>query len=51
MYYVIFSEDVQDSGALRAGARPDHLARLQQLKEEGRLLAAGPCPAIDANDP
>ncbi len=51
MYYVIFSEDVANSGALRAGARPAHLARLEALKNEGRLLAAGPCPAIDANDP
>lgn len=51
MHYVIFSEDVSDSSALRAGARPDHLARLQALKTEGRLLVAGPCPAIDASDP
>ncbi len=51
MYYVIFSEDVADSSALRKGARPAHLARLQQLKEQGRLLVAGPCPAIDADDP
>ena len=51
MYYVIFSNDVPDSGALRAGARPDHLARLETLKTEGRLLVAGPCPAIDSSDP
>jgi len=51
MYYVIFSEDVPDSSELRAGARPDHLARLEQLKNEGRLLTAGPCPAIDSTDP
>jgi len=51
MYYVIFSEDVADSAPLRASARPDHLARLEALKQEGRLLAAGPCPAIDAADP
>lgn len=51
MYYVIFSEDAADSGELRASARPDHLARLEGLKDEGRLLAAGPCPAIDALDP
>jgi hypothetical protein len=51
MYYVVFSEDVQDSGPLRAQARPAHLERLEQLKQQGRLLVAGPCPAIDASDP
>ena len=44
MYYVIFSTDVPDSGALRAGARPDHLARLETLKNEGRLLVGRPLP-------
>jgi len=51
MYYVVFSEDVPDSGPLRAQARPAHLERLEQLKQQGRLLVAGPCPAIDASDP
>ena len=51
MYYVVYSQDVADSGPLRAKARPDHLARLEKLKQQGRLLVAGPCPAIDANDP
>ena len=51
MYYVIFAEDHPDSLPLRASARPDHLARLDHLKTEGRLLVAGPCPAIDASDP
>ena len=51
MYYVVFSEDVENSGPLRAQARPDHLARLESLKAQGRLLAAGPCPAIDSPDP
>ena len=35
----------------RLGARPAHLARLQELQNEGRLLTAGPMPAIDSNDP
>jgi len=51
MYYVIFSVDVANSGPLRATSRPDHLARLEELKVQGRLLVAGPCPAIDAPDP
>jgi uncharacterized protein len=51
MWYVIFSEDVRDSLAQRLAARPAHLARLEQLKNEGRLLVAGPLPAIDAVDP
>lgn len=51
MYYVVYSEDIEDSTPLRAKARPDHLARLDELKQQGRLLAAGPCPAIDASDP
>ncbi len=51
MYYLVYSEDVDGSTPLRAKARPDHLARLEELKQHGRLLAAGPCPAIDASDP
>ncbi len=51
MLYAIMSEDVADSLPLRQSARPDHLARLDQLRDEGRLLLAGPHPAIDANDP
>ncbi|BDX07333.1 YciI family protein [Planctobacterium marinum] len=51
MYYLIYSEDIENSLPLRKQARPAHLARLQALKEEGRLLVAGPCPAIDAEDP
>ena len=51
MWYVIFSEDVSDSLPRRLAARPAHLARLEQLKNEGRLLVAGPLPAIDAVDP
>ncbi len=51
MYYAIISEDVADSLPLRQQARPDHIARLQALKDEGRLFAAGPHPAIDSPDP
>jgi uncharacterized protein YciI len=51
MWYAIISEDVDDSLPLRASAREAHLARLQELAGEGRLLVAGPHPAIDAEDP
>ena len=51
MWYAIISEDVTDSLPLRKIHRPDHLARLQALKEQGRLLCAGPHPAIDCSDP
>lgn len=51
MFYAIISEDVEDSLALRLETRPAHLERLQQLKHEGRLLLAGPHPAIDSDDP
>ena len=51
MLYAIISQDVADSGALRAQARPKHIERLEILKNAGRLILAGPCPAIDSNDP
>lgn len=51
MYYMIYSEDVADSLAQRKVTRPAHLARLQQLAAENRLLVAGPLPAVDAEDP
>ena len=51
MWYAVMSEDVEDSAAGRAEARPAHLERLQALQAEGRLLVAGPHPAIDAEDP
>ncbi|AMH19274.1 YciL family protein [Hafnia paralvei ATCC 29927] len=51
MLYLIFSQDVPDALDKRMTARPDHLARLQVLRDEGRLLTAGPLPAIDSNDP
>ena len=51
MYYAILCEDVADSLALRQQARPAHLERIQALVDQGRLLAAGPQPALDAEDP
>lgn len=51
MWYVIFSQDVENSLERRMGARPQHLERLQQLQNEGRLLTAGPLPAIDSENP
>ncbi|GGB88209.1 hypothetical protein GCM10011352_12750 [Marinobacterium zhoushanense] len=51
MYYAIIAEDVENSLAKRLAARPDHLARLESLKQQGRLFAAGPLPAIDSEDP
>lgn len=51
MWYAILAEDVDDSLERRKSARPAHLARLHELIEEGRLLLAGPHPAIDAEDP
>jgi uncharacterized protein len=51
MLYMIYSEDVADSLAQRLATRPAHLARLAQLKAEGKLLLAGPLPAIDSNEP
>lgn len=51
MWYAIMSEDVENSAAGRARARPAHLERLQALQAAGRILVAGPHPAIDAEDP
>ena len=51
MWYAIISEDVPDSLAKRLAARPAHVARLEALRDQGRLLLAGPHPAIDAQDP
>ena len=51
MYYAILCEDVENSLPLRQSARPEHLARLQALVDEGRLLVAGPHPAEDTPDP
>ena len=51
MLYAIFSEDVPESLPLRLQARPAHLERLQGLRAEGRLVLAGPHPALDTEDP
>lgn len=51
MWYAVISEDVENSLPLRTGARKAHLARIQVLVDEGRVLVAGPHPAIDAEDP
>jgi uncharacterized protein YciI len=51
MWYAITGIDVENSLDKRKAARPAHLARLQKLLEEGRLLLAGPFPAIDAENP
>ena len=51
MYYAILCEDVADSLPLRKQARTAHLERISLLVEEGRLLAAGPHPALDTEDP
>ena len=51
MWYAIISEDVEDSLELRKSARPAHLERVRALVDEGRLLVAGPHPAVDGTDP
>lgn len=51
MWYAIEGYDGADVLARRQSARADHLARLAALRDAGRLLLAGPCPAIDAEDP
>ncbi len=51
MLYMIHAEDVPDSLEKRLAARPAHLERLQQLQREGRLVLAGPLPAIDSAEP
>ena len=51
MLYVIIGRDAPDALAARKRVRPAHLARARQLLEQGRLVIAGPCPAIDSPDP
>jgi uncharacterized protein YciI len=51
MWYSIIGEDATGRAAERKAARPEHLQRLQALLNEGRLLVAGPNPAIDSLDP
>ncbi|MBK4725934.1 MULTISPECIES: YciI family protein [Erwiniaceae] len=51
MLYVIYAKDNADSLDKRTAVRPAHLARLQLLRDEGRLIIAGPMPAVDTNEP
>ena len=51
MWYMIYAEDTPNSLTKRLQARPAHLQRLQELQQQGRLLVAGPTPAIDSEDP
>jgi uncharacterized protein YciI len=51
MLYMIVGEDRPNSLADRLAARPAHVARLQALQDQGRLILAGPCPAVDSPDP
>ena len=51
MLYAFISQDAADTLEQRMAARPEHLKRLAQLRDEGRLILAGPHPAIDSDDP
>src|SRR5690349_1401661 len=51
MLYMIYGEDVADSALKRAAARPAHLARIQELVDDGRVVLAGPLAAADSPDP
>ncbi|WP_413738758.1 YciI family protein [Sodalis sp. RH21] len=51
MLYVIYAEDVADSLEKRQSVRATHIARLQLLRDQGRLLTAGAMPSIDSHDP
>jgi hypothetical protein len=51
MFYAIISQDVENSLEKRLSVRPAHIARLQALQDEGRMLLAGPHPKIDSEDP
>jgi hypothetical protein len=51
MLYIIIGTDTPSSLEKRKSARPDHLARLQALRDAGRLIVAGPFPAVDNDDP
>lgn len=51
MFYAITGQDTPSSLEKRLSVRPTHVARLQTLQDEGRLLLAGPFPAVDSNDP
>jgi uncharacterized protein YciI len=51
MWYMIYSEDIENTLPLRLQTRDKHLARLTELKNQGRLMVAGPLPAIDSENP
>ena len=51
MLYAVISQDVENSLEKRMAVRPAHIERLNILKDEGRLILAGPHPAIDSNEP
>ncbi|MEA3244493.1 MAG: YciI family protein [Pseudomonadota bacterium] len=51
MLYAFISQDTADTLEKRMAARPEHVKRLEQLRDEGRLILAGPHPAIDSDDP
>lgn len=51
MLYAIYCEDKEGSLPIRQQTRPSHLERLRALQSEGRLVLAGPCPAVDCDDP
>ena len=51
MLYAIISQDIENSLSKRMVARPEHVARLNELKDEGRLILAGPHPSIDVSEP
>jgi uncharacterized protein YciI len=51
MWYIIYSDDIENSLPLRKQTRAAHLERIQLLVDQGRVLVAGPCPAIDSEDP
>ncbi len=51
MWYAIISQDIENSLEKRLSVRPAHVERLKALQDDGRLLVAGPHPAIDSEDP
>lgn len=51
MLYAIISEDIENSLGKRLSVRPDHIKRLQELQNHGRLVLAGPHPAVDCDNP
>ncbi len=51
MWYVIIGKDAPNALEIRKRVRPAHLERAQKLVDDGRMLVAGPCPAIDSPDP